>query len=364
MRRDRHRRLAREWDARLARMLPVSAAVHLLAAAAVVALAGAGKPRPLPLTAYTVEITDPSALGGRLPPGAPGRDLAGGPSPPPAPAPGPKAVAEQPKPAPAPEAAPKPPEPKPTPEAAVKAEESVRPVEPAKPPAPPPEPAKAPEAPPQAAPKPEPAKPPAARPEAAMAKPEPKPVPTSPAEPKPAEPRPAQPKATAKAEAVKPAGAAAGSPSGRTEVAEHDAYAALAERWRQRAGGGGLGGRDAGSGPIGAGGEGRGGGGQLVGVEFLAYRQQVINTVKAQWTNVILRPGLVAAVRFGIAPDGTVSDVRLEQGSGNPAYDASVLRAVQVVRELPPPPARYVNEFREFVIEFHSEERQGEEGEG
>ena len=127
--------------------------------------------------------------------------------------------------------------------------------------------------------------------------------------------------------------------------------------WRS---GGGLGGSEGGSGPIGAGGEGKGGGGQLVGLEFMAYRQQVINTIKAQWTNVIGRPGLVAAVRFEIAPDGEVSGIKLAQSSGNPAYDASALRAVQHVRELPPPPARYASEFREFVIEFHSEESGGQ----
>ena len=96
-----------------------------------------------------------------------------------------------------------------------------------------------------------------------------------------------------------------------------------------------------------------------MGLEFIAYRQQVINTIKAQWTNVIARPGLVAAVRFEIAPDGQVSNVRLAQSSGNPAYDASAMRAVQHVGQLPPPPARYVSEFHEFVVEFHSEESGG-----
>jgi hypothetical protein len=36
-----------------------------------------------------------------------------------------------------------------------------------------------------------------------------------------------------------------------------------------------------------------------------------------------------------------------------------VLRAVQRTQELPPPPAKYANEFSEFVIEFHSEESGG-----
>src|SRR5262249_15031901 len=121
----------------------------------------------------------------------------------------------------------------------------------------------------------------------------------------------------------------------------------------------GLGGTQEGSGPIGAGGEGEGGGGQLVGLDFIAYRQQVINTIKAQWTNVIARPGLVAAGRVEIAAGGAGSNVALARSSGNPAYDASALRAVQHTNRLPAPPARYVNEFREFMIEFHSEESGG-----
>jgi hypothetical protein len=47
---------------------------------------------------------------------------------------------------------------------------------------------------------------------------------------------------------------------------------------------------------------------------------------------------------------------RLEQPSGDGVFDASVLRAVERANPLPPPPARYVSEFRDFMIEFHSEE--------
>ena len=325
-------RLAPEWDDRFTRMLVLSALGHALVLVAVVVLAGRLGPRPLPMVAYTVELSDPNALGGRLPPGAPAADLSGGPTAPPAPPP----KAEPAEPA-------KPPEPKPEP----------KPVATAEPPAVPitiPEKPKPPEPKPEAKPA-EPPKPPEPKPEA------------KPAEPKPPEPpkKPEPPKApVAKTpEPAKPTAAKPASPPGREEAAPRDAYSAAAERWRQRSGGG-VGGNDTGSGPIGSGGEGKGGGGQLVGLEFMAYRQQVINTIKAQWTNVIGRPGLVAAVRFEIAPDGEVSGIRLAQSSGNPAYDASAMRAVQHAGQLPPPPARYANDFSEFVIEFHSEESGGQ----
>src|SRR5438552_12344179 len=82
-------RLAPEWDDRFTRMVGLSALGHALVLAAVVLFAGRMGSRPLPMVAYTVELTDPSALGGRLPPGAPGPDLSGGPAAPPAPPPKP-----------------------------------------------------------------------------------------------------------------------------------------------------------------------------------------------------------------------------------------------------------------------------------
>ena len=57
-------RLAPEWDDRFTRMVVVSAVLHVGAIVATVwLLAGRGGPTPVPLVAYTVEITDPSALG-------------------------------------------------------------------------------------------------------------------------------------------------------------------------------------------------------------------------------------------------------------------------------------------------------------
>jgi len=343
-----------EWDPRLPRMLVVSLVGHVLVIALVVLLTPLAAPRPMPMIAYTVEITDPSALGGRTPPGAPGKQLTGGATvPAPAggtPKPEPEAKAE---PAPAPV---KPPEPKPEP-AAVKVPTPKAEAKPEPKPEPKPRPVPPkPEARPEPVAKVEPPKP--------VAKPEPRPEPKAEAKAETKKAEPAKPEATAAAKPAatprpEPAGRAGGQAAG--ESPPQDAYGAAAERWRQKStGGGGLGGQDSGSGPIGAGGDGKGGGGQLVGIEFLAYRQQVINAVKGAWANVLTRPGLVAKVRFEIAADGTVSGIRLEQGSGNPAYDASALRAVQRANPLPPPPARYAGEFRDFVIEFHSEETGGQ----
>jgi colicin import membrane protein len=305
--------------------------------------------------AYTVEITDPSAIGGRLPPGPigtqPTRDASAG-----APPARGEPAAEPAPPAPEPPA----PEPEPVPKAEAPKPEPPKP-EPAKSDAVKIEPAKKPELP-KPAPKP------------VAAKPEPKPPPAKPVaeKPKPPTEKPAAEKPAAEkvaaekpkpaekpSPAAKPAAGHGGNADAPATDAPRDAYAAAAERWKSRAQGQGLGGTDTGSGPIGTGGPGPGGGGQLVGIEFLAYRQTVIATVKEHWTNVVATPGLVAAVRFEIGGDGSLAGIRLERSSGNAAYDASVLRAVQRTQQLPPPPAKYAKEFNEFVIEFHSEETGG-----
>ncbi|HLK11038.1 MAG TPA: cell envelope integrity protein TolA [Candidatus Binatia bacterium] len=360
-------RLAPEWDARFTGGIGLSLVLHGVVIAGVVLLAPLAVRRPPPLGAYTVELTDPSALGGRLPPGAITHEIGGGPIPVAGKPPGPVAP-------PAAEPAPPPPEPKaeeakaepssppkPEPKAETEAKREPKPE--------PPPPKAEPEVKLAEKPKPEPPPPPKAKPE-----PEPKPEAKPPAKVAAAKPEPPARAAKPEPEAKPAHEAPAAKPAPETKPAAHatakaergpasgeegkDAYALAAERWKAREGGG-LAGSEAGSGPVGAGGEGPGGGGQVVGLEFLAYRQQVIGTIKSQWTNVVTRPGLVARVRFGIASDGTVSDVRLEQSSGNAAYDTSVVRAVEHANPLPPPPARYADQFREFVIEFHSEETGG-----
>ena len=342
-----------DWDPQFTRMVGVSAAAHAALLVLVLFVLPFITPAPLPIVAYTVELTDPSSLGGKLPVGRPDQPIGPRPGPaasgdtqarqgePVAPPPSEAKAPEPPKP-PEPQKAPEPPKP-PEPEVKLPSVEKPPPPKPeAKPPEPKPEP-KADAA------KPEPPKPAPAKPQTASA---PKPADAKPADAKPADAKPA------------------GKPNGKADATAADggdAYAAAAEKWRAKGasgGGGGLGGTDTSGGPIGTPGYGPGGGGQVVGLEFLAYQQRVVSTVKAAWVNVVTRPGLVAKVRFQIGANGEVSGVKLEQASGDAAYDASVQRAVQRSNPLPPPPARYVNDFREFVIEFKSEEEGGGQGQG
>jgi TonB family protein len=161
---------------------------------------------------------------------------------------------------------------------------------------------------------------------------------------------------------VAAAGAGGAGSGGSTEAPVDDEYAAAAERWRSRMAGGmgGMAGAKNQGGPVGDGTNAAGGGGTVVGFEFLSYRQRIFGLIKRNWANALRRSGLVAAVRFEIAPDGTVSGVQLVRSSGDRGYDQSVVRAVQRSSPLPPPPERYRDDFREVVIDFHSEEEGGE----
>jgi TonB family protein len=344
-------------DPYVGRCVGVSALAHGAVLFVILVVLPFVKPASLPMVAYTVELTDSSSLGGRQAPGRP--DLPMGPRPgaaaseeAPAKLGEPVAKAEPAPPPPVERA--KPVEPAKAPEAPKPEEPAVKLPSPEKPPPPRPEAKKPP------APKPEPT--PEAKPEAKKAEAKPDKPDVKAPEPAKAEAAPKQPAkaaepttAEAKTTEAKPAGKPNGKPDGTADGG--DSYAASMNRWRAKGatgGGGGLAGTDTGSGPLGTGYG--AGGGQVVGFEFLAYQQRVVSMVKSVWTNAAPRPGLVAKVRFQIAPNGDVSGVRLEQASGDGVFDGSAMRAVQRANPLPAPPAHYANEFRDFVIEFHSEE--------
>ena len=357
------------WTRRVVRMVGVSTAVHAAIFAMVVVVgAWVATHRPQPIIAYSVELTDFPGTGGRLPAG-PGNNLIGRspalpaakpgappPSPPAAAAPKPAEAVTAPKPPPpaeAPPVVPKPAEVVPKPVAKVEAKKPEAPkveakkVEPKKP---------------------EPAKVEAKKVEAPKASPKPaepvKPVAKAAVEPPPAAKASPPPAAATPAPNAKPA-APAGAATPAAKPA--DDYASAAQRFRDRiaaagTGGGvpgeGVAGGGPGGGVLGAGGDGRGGG-QVKSLEWVAYRQRILNTVKERWSNAIKRPGLLTTVRFRIAPDGKISNVQVSKASGNAVYDQTAVAAVERVGQLPPPPPAYADEFAEFEVNFYGEETGG-----
>ena len=120
--------------------------------------------------------------------------------------------------------------------------------------------------------------------------------------------------------------------------------------------GGGPGGGQGGTervlnGPPGVGGEG-GGGGTLRGLEFVVYYNQMLTRIKESWTYVGERSDLRVTVHFSILDSGEITDIRLVERSGDPGYDASVERAVKRASPLAPPPQAYRKDFSDVELTF------------
>ena len=60
----------------------------------------------------------------------------------------------------------------------------------------------------------------------------------------------------------------------------------------------------------------------------------------------------VVIVRFRIIPSGDISQIHIEQSSGNDHYDSAALRAIQVVNPLPPFPPKMRQAFLDVKFQF------------
>jgi len=321
-----------EWERGLWWMVVVSGALHVLAITALVLIPHTFLHRPPRMTSYTVDLIAPDKIGGT-------NMIAGG-----------KGRAEK-----VPMAAPpkvEPPPPKPEPP-------KVQEVKPPEPPKPPQEVAKV-------EPKPEPPKPQADEialaEEAKQAAPptvaKPAPPTVAKAAPSPrAQPEPS-PKVVAKAEPQKPQPApppkvdAKAAKEAAEAKARDERITAAIRKVEQQVGvrGGGTGKETTArpGGPLSVG-PGEGAGGEVRGVEYLLYYNQMINRIKQSWAWAGSNRSLEAIVSFNITDSGEVTNIRITHPSGDPSYDASVERAVKAANPLLPPPETYRAEFSKGV---------------
>lgn len=352
--------------------LALSAAAHVALLGALVLVPGfVLRPEP-PLLSYTVDLIDPSRLGGtnvvagskgkvaappkvepaKAAPPEPPPEVAKVEPPPPPPPPEPKV---EPPPPPAKEEV-KPPEPPKVEEDldAVALEKKSEPTKPRSTPT---------AAPVKAAPTSAPkvvakakatatavkvaakaAPPTAAKPVAAATKPVAKTTPVKPGA------KAAPPKPDAKAPPATPA--AGVDPQGRD-----DRIAAAIKRIEQQAGarGGGSGGGagDGPGGPISIG-PGEGAGGEVRGIAFIMYINRIEAMIKQKWVWGGPDRSLKADIGFAVLPSGEVVDVRTVVSSGDPTYDRSAETAVRAASPLLPPPEEYQTEFATvgFVYTF------------
>lgn len=104
-----------------------------------------------------------------------------------------------------------------------------------------------------------------------------------------------------------------------------------------------------GAGVLGPGGR---GGGVVKGVEFLIYRNRMLQVIRDRWTWGGKRNNLEVTVRFGILENGEIVGLKIVRVSGDPSYDDSVIRAVKKASPLPPPPESYRKDFMDVELTF------------
>jgi len=101
---------------------------------------------------------------------------------------------------------------------------------------------------------------------------------------------------------------------------------------------------------IGAGG--RGGPGIVKGIDFIAYQNRMLSTIKDNWAWVGQRTNLRVVVQFGIRENGDIVGLKIVAPSGDPSYDESVLRALKKSSPLPAPPESYRKDFADVELTF------------
>ena len=101
------------------------------------------------------------------------------------------------------------------------------------------------------------------------------------------------------------------------------------------------------------------GGGIVRAMEFVIYRNEMLDRIKERWTWIGKRTDLEVTVGFGVSVGGEIFGLKLLKSSGDRSYDESVVRAVRGASPLPRPPARYAREFAEVELVFRPESADG-----
>ena len=103
-------------------------------------------------------------------------------------------------------------------------------------------------------------------------------------------------------------------------------------------------------------GPGKGIGGIITDYEYVAYRTQMEARIKEAWVWAGAAPSSSAVVEFNITPAGDIVNVRTKQSSGDVSYDASAERAVRRASPLGPPPEKHREAFWSVELEFRPED--------
>ncbi len=97
---------------------------------------------------------------------------------------------------------------------------------------------------------------------------------------------------------------------------------------------------------------GRGGPGIVKGIDFIAYENHMLSTIKYNWAWPGQRSNLRVVVHFGIKENGEIVGLKVVQPSGDSSYDESVLRALKKSSPLPAPPEAVRKDFADVELTF------------
>ncbi|HXN84454.1 MAG TPA: cell envelope integrity protein TolA, partial [Candidatus Binataceae bacterium] len=100
-------------------------------------------------------------------------------------------------------------------------------------------------------------------------------------------------------------------------------------------------------------GAGTGSMGNLEDPAYVLYFRIVQQRVKDAWTFPGGSNDLKAELEFSIGADGALNSVKITKGSGDSAFDDSVLRAIKRAAPFPPPPDKYRAQFSDIDTTFN-----------
>ena len=101
---------------------------------------------------------------------------------------------------------------------------------------------------------------------------------------------------------------------------------------------------------------GRGGPGIVRGMDFLIYRNRMLETIKTNWAWPGQRGQIKVVVSFAVRDNGEIGSLKIITPSGDPSFDESVLRALKKSSPLPPPPSEYRRDFSNVEVTFRPQD--------
>ena len=101
---------------------------------------------------------------------------------------------------------------------------------------------------------------------------------------------------------------------------------------------------------------GAGVGAAVLSPEVLAYQRELHRIVKSHFRWAKDGPHFVAKVLVDVATDGKLSNVQIQQSSGNPDFDRAALEAVQNCNPFPTPPAKDYDRFKKIRFALDSQQ--------